>query len=401
MTATSPFFLMLRSRRAYFRRQSFALYLRYAHLLGVLLMLFGVALAERPALLAEPILHFWRAPGSVLADAAWAGTWLACIFVWVRIHRGFIAGGPLASFTRSLPLGVGTAPLVDAAMLLVGLQVFLVPVGLSVWTVATEPGGAGHWFGLRAALLVVLSLHAAHAAATRVAPRAVLIPALGFVALAGAGLGGMLEPAILCAALLAAGAGLAGRLAAAPALDADGRAASPSSLRLGGWGFLLAWQLSLLARRHAHAALPRLGLAIGIQAASLWMIFGVGKLAESSAFLKVGCWLSAATMSGFFYLFWTTRQPLQAWQRSLRYGALRMALAEQACVLGATALLFAGAYAACLLQPGQGGIVGAQLVKHAAGAIFTLALLGAPIIQRHQDGILIKIALLVVTFLLL
>ena len=394
MSPGRPFFLMLSSRRAYFRRESFALYRRYAHVVMVLLALFGVALAERPALLGEPILHFWRAPASPLPDAAWAAAWLVCVFAWVRIHRGFIAGGPLAAYARALPLGVGATPLVDAVMLLAGLQVFLVPVGLAAWTVATEGGGAGQWFGLRAALLGVLSLATAQAAARGLPRAAALVLVLGFLALVSA------APLVLVLATVGLGADLARRLAVAPG-PAAGRAAARPRLRLGGIGFLLAWQCVLLTRRHLHAVLPRLALAIALQAACLWMIFSVGKLAESSSFLKVGCWLTAAIMSGFFYLFWSTRQPLQPYLASLPYGTLRLALCEQVCVLGATALLYGATYAACLLQPEQGAIVGAQLLGHAPASLATLALLGLPTIQRHQDGMLIKVALLVATFLLL
>jgi len=346
-----PFFLLLRSRRAWYRRQSFVLYLRYGHVLAVLLALTGPALIERPAVLAEPILHFWRHPGALLANAGWACAWLGCVFVWVRVHRPFIAGGALAGYVRSLPETVRAAPLVDAAMLLVSLQVFLVPIGIAAWTIA-QGGGLDAVFAAYAIVLAALTL-----AVARLAARG------------------------------------AGRRTWRPADSAEPGGA--------GFLFLLRLQCIVLARRHPHAALPRIALAIGIMATSLWPVFGAGKLAESSAFVKVGCWLTIAVMSGFYYLFWSTRQPLQAFLASLPRGVLRMALSEQLLVLGATMLLFAGAWGACLLQGASGAPVAAQLLRHGAASLAVLPLLGLPLIQRHQDGMLLKVAILVASFLIL
>jgi len=348
-----PFFLLLRSRRAWYRRQSFALYLRYGHVVAVLLALTGPAMIERPELLAEPILHLWRGQGSLLSDAGWALAWLACVFVWVRVHRTFIAGGALATYLRSLPDAVKAMPWVDGAMLLVSLQVFLVPIGIAAWTIA-RGGGADMLFAGRAALLAVLTLVVARFAAS-------------------------------------ARTGSRRRKA---------RASTPAPIG-GGFLFLLRLQCIVLARRHPHATVPRLALASAILAASLWMVFGVGKLAESASFVKVGCWLVIAVMSGFHYLFWTTRQPLQPYLASLPHGALRMLLSEQLLVLGATGLLFAGAWAACLLQPAYGDLVAGHLLRHGAAGLAVLPLLGLPVIQRHQDGMLLKVAILVVSFLLL
>ncbi|MCD2518970.1 hypothetical protein LQ564_21960 [Massilia sp. G4R7] len=353
MAPESPFFLLLRSRRAWYRRQSFALYLRYGHVLAVLLALTAPALIERPEVLAEPILHAWRHPGDLLGNAAWACAWLGCVFAWVRVHRPFIAGGALATYVRSLPETVRAAPLLDGAMLLVSLQIFLVPIGLAAWTIARGGGGgAGAAFAAYAAALAVLTLVVAR------------------LALRGAG-----------------------RRAWTPAA-----AAGP-----GGAGFfcLVKLQCIVLARRHPHAALPRLALAGAIMATTLWLVFGAGKLAESSSFVKVGCWLAVAVMSGFHYLFWSTRQPLAPFLASLPRGTLRMALSEQLLVLGATGLLFAGAWAACLLQGAVGSPVAAQLLRHGAAGLAVLPVLGLPLIQRHQDGMLVKVAILVASFLLL
>ncbi len=352
MAPESPFFLLLRSRRAWYRRQSFALYLRYAHVVAVLLALTGPALIERPELVAEPILHLWRGGGSLLSDAGWGLGWLACVFVWVRVHRPFITGGALAAYLRSLPEAVKAAPYVDAAMLLVSLQVFLVPIGIAAWTIA-RGGGAGLLFAAQAALLAVLTLVVARFAAGR-------------------------------------------RDATGPQAAAASRA--PDGAR---FLFLLRLQCIVLARRHLHATVPRLALAIAILAASLWMVFGVGKLAESASFVKVGCWLVIAVMSGFHYLFWTTRQPLQPFLASLPHGTLRMLLSEQLLVLGATVVLFAGAWAACLLQPAHGELVAGQMLRHGVASLAVLPVLGLPIIQRHQDGMLLKVAILVASFLLL
>lgn len=398
MTA-HPFFLLLRSRRAWFRRQSFALYLRYAHVLGVVVALCGPMLLERPALPAEPILHFWREPGSLGANAAWAGIWLAVVALWARIHRGFIAGGALAAYARSLPLAPRTLRQVDAAMLLVSLQVLLVPAGLAAWQVATHEGGAA-WFPLRAVLLALLSLGAAQAAAMRPSALSLATLCAGYVLLAGAGAYGPFEPLVLALGSAGMLAGLRSALAADPAPIAPGRTRRAGGTRSGGMRFLLAWQARVLVRGHAHAALPRIAFGTSLLAACLWMIFSVGKLAESSAFLKVGCWLIAAVLSGLFHVFWTARAPLADWLRSMPSGTLRVAMAEQGCVLGLHVLFLGAGYAVCRLQE-EGGIVAAQLLQHGVASLLTLALLGAPILQRHKDGVLLKFVVLVLTFLIL
>lgn len=396
MAPEHPFFLLLRSRRAWYRRQSFALYLRYAHVLAVLLALSGPALAERPELLAAPILHFWRAPGDPVSNAGWAFAWLACVFVWVRVHRPFVAGGALAGFVRSLPGAVRAGPFVDAAMLLVSLEVFLVPVGLAAWTVA-RGGGGDALFAAQALLLAVLTLGVARLAMGGAGRLAWVLHAASFAALCGGS-----GPVSMSIAAVVTGAAVTRMLASAHTVLRAGRVQATGRSPNGASAlFLLRLQCIVLARRHLHATLPRLALAVGIMAASLWMVFGVGKLAESSAFVKVGCWLAIAVMSGFYYLFWTTRQPLQPFLTSLPRGAMRMALSEHLLVLGASGLLFGGAWAACLMQPAHGDLVAAQLLRHGAAALAVLPLLGLPLIQRHQDGMLIKVAVLVASFLLL
>jgi hypothetical protein len=391
-----PFFLLLRSRRAWYRRQSFALYLRYAHVLAVLLALTGSALAERPEMLAAPILHFWRSPDDPLANAGWAFAWLACVFVWVRVHRPFVAGGALAAFARSLPGAVRAGPFVDAVMLFVSLQVFLVPIGLAAWTVA-RGGGSDVLFAAQALLLAVLTLGVARLAMGGAGRLAWVLHVAGFVALCGGpGALGISIAAVVTGAAVTRMLASAHTVLRLGRVQAAGRSPSGTSAL-----FLLRLQCIVLARRHLHATVPRLALAVGIMTASLWMVFGVGKLAESSAFVKVGCWLAVSVMSGFYYLFWTTRQPLQPFLASLPCGAMRMALSEHLLVLGASGLLFAGAWAACLMQPAHGDLVAAQLLRHGAAALAVLPLLGLPILQRHQDGVLIKVAILVASFLLL
>lgn len=368
----------------------------------VLLALFGLMLVDRPALLAEPILHFWREPGTLLANAGWAAAWLAIVGVWVRIHRGFIKGGALAAFTRSLPNAVRVAPLVDAALLFASLPVFLLPTGLAVWTVAASAGGAGGWFPLRAALLAVLSLGVAQWAAALARRSTLVLLAPGFLVLAGLGQYGAFEPVVLATATLLAAAAVLRDMLRPPSPRPAGRAlAASSAARLPGMAFLVSLQAAALVRRHQHAALPRIGLAIAVQVACLWMIFSVGKLAEASAFIKVGCWITVGAMSGFFHLFLTMRQPIQPYLRSLPHGLLRMALSEQLFVAGMTVIVYAAAYGACLLQPGPGEAVAAQLLRHGAASLVALPLLALPVIQSHKDGLLLKLPILVVTFLLL
>jgi len=396
-----PFFLLLRSRRAWFRRQSFALYRRYAQVAGVLLMFGGVLLAERPSLIAAPILHFWRPPGSLFANAGWAAAWLGVVYVWVRIHRGFVLGGAMAGFARSLPGGVRAGPLVDAAMLLISLQIFLLPIGVAAWTVA-QGGGAGWAFAARAVLLAMLTLGTALLAlggSQRIGGTLLA----GWVVLCGAGAaaGGPMESLAMLLAALSVGAVVlrAMKGGVAPPLARSLRVAPPAPAGPDAL-FLLRLQCLVLARRHPHAALPRVLFAASILLAGLYMIFGVGKHGESDAFVQVACWAAIAVMSGFFHLFWNTRQPLQAWLSSIPHGVLRMALAEQALVVGATALLFGAAWIASMVQPEHGAVVAGQVLRHGGFALLVLPLLGLPVIQRREDGVLFKFVILVASFLL-
>jgi hypothetical protein len=109
------------------------LYRRYAQVIMVFLLLFGILLKERPSLLAEPLLHFWRAPGQLLPDLAFGLAWTALVTAWTSIHGPFIRGGALARYSRSLPLPRPALKLVDLSVLGLSMPVFLLPLLVALW----------------------------------------------------------------------------------------------------------------------------------------------------------------------------------------------------------------------------------------------------------------------------
>ncbi|GGB92673.1 hypothetical protein GCM10011572_13320 [Pseudoduganella buxea] len=396
MVERQAFLMLYRVRHAHFRRQSLALYRRYGHALMIFLALFGMAVAERPALLAEPLLHFWRAPQPWPANLAHVAAWLALVTVWAGIHRAFIRGGALAAYSRSLPLGDRAAPLVDLAILYASLAIFLVPFAVALWTVlrAGDPGGADGRFPLYLAVFAGLTLAVARSAVFGPArcSRAVqggTIAALVFAHLLPAG-----WPAtVLLAAALPcclADAITAPAHQAGPARGAGGTAPGRGHPILQ----LARIQASLLVHRHGQAALARLLLAAAPQAACWWLVVPLAKHAESAIFVHLACALTAALTSGFFHTFHVARQPLVPYLRSMAFAAWRLTLAEHLLVLGATATLY-GIALACLAAGLGSAAAGAVMLGPALYWLAWLPLLGLPLIQRHKDGILVKFGLLI------
>ncbi len=401
MVERQAFLALYRVRQAHFRQQSLALYRRYGHALMLFLALFGMAVAERPALLAEPLLHFWRTPQPWPSNMAHVSAWLALVTVWAGVHRAVIRGGALAAYSRSLPLGDRAAPLVDLAILYASLAIFLVPFAVALWTVirAGDPGGAGGRFPLYLAVFAGLTL--------AVARSAVFGPARYSRAMQGGAVG-----ALVFAHLLPAGWPATVLLAAAlPCCLADAivgparqaRATRGTGAPIAGRGHpilqLARIQGGLLVHRHRQASLARLLLAAAPQAACWWLIVPLGKHAESAIFVHLACALTAALTSGFFHAFHVARQPLMPYLRSIPFAAWRLSLAEHLLVLGATAILY-GIALACLAAGLGVAAASATMLGPALYWLAWLPLLGLPMIQRHKDGILVKFALLIAALIL-
>jgi hypothetical protein len=407
-----PHFLALFAlRRRYLRAQSQALYKRYGQALGIALAFFGLVLVERPTLLAAPILHFWGDPGNWQAGLAYLGGWLFVVGLWARVHRGFVRGGAFADFARTSSQGQRVGSALDLALVLVALQWCAIPFAIAAWTVATDaaPGGApGVAPGIAAGrfwacFLVLLLLTVASA-------RAVVFGAGRMRCLR---LGGAFA-LLLCAGLPASGVtGVLLALGAAALLLVD--LARPSSARAAhrhdsgatgvlrgpGMFFLLQLQWRALRRAHLHVAAPRIGLALLLHAACWWMIYSVGKHHDAAAFIKLACCLSAYALAGLYYAFWETRQAIAPFLRSLPFGTAKAVLAENLVVLGVAAAVFALAWLGYRYAVVDGPDMQAWLLRCAGLSMLLLALLGAPILQRHPHGVAFKVALCVAALMLM
>lgn len=344
-----PFGTLFLLRRRYFAAQAQALYARYAHALVICLALFGLALVERPTLLAAPILHFWRDPADWRTGSIYVAGWLLAVAVWARVHRPFVRGAALAGFARASLHGGRVAPALDLALLLVALQWWSLPFAVAFWTVATSPAsppGADGLFPLYVLGLVLLTLTVAHAVVFG-----------------------------------------AGRARGAHRTDASGVLRAPALV------FLMLLQVRSLWRGHLHVALPRIGAALLVHAASWWMICQVGKRQDAAGFIAVACAVSAYALGGLYYAFWRARQPLEPFLRSMPFGITKALAAEHLVVLGLGGSIANLVWLVYRAAPGSSPDLLSILARCLGLSLLLLALLGAPVLQRHQYGAAFKAAL--------
>jgi len=344
-----PFGALFLLRRRYFAAQSRALYARYAHALVICLALFGLALVERPTLLAAPILHFWRDPADWRTGLMYVAGWLAAVALWARVHRPFVRGAALAGFARASLHGGRVAPALDLALLFVALQWWALPFAVAFWTVATSPApppGADGFFPLYVLGLILLTLAVAH------------------VVVFGAD-----------------------RARGARRTDASG------VLRVPALVFLTLLQLRSVWRSHLHVALPRIGAALLVHAASWWMICQVGKRQDAAGFIALACAVSAYALAGLYYAFWRARQPLEPYLSSMPFGVAKVLAAEHLVVLGLGGSIGILVWLVYRAAPGSSPDL-LPMLAHCLGlSLLLLALLGAPALQRHRYGAAFKAAL--------
>ncbi|WUR12199.1 hypothetical protein E7V67_021220 [[Empedobacter] haloabium] len=388
----APGLTLYRWRMAYFVRASATLYRRWSHVLAVALALGGLALLERPELLAGPLPHFRVAPADWALGAAAAVGWLGVVLAWASMHRDAVRGGLLAQYAASLPVAARSRLLVDLALLAAALAVFAVPFGAALLFAARahDLGGTDGRFPVYLTVLAVLTVLAARAAVFGWTNGARILLTAGIAVLAGAPL--LASPWIANALLAGSATGacilLARPLPAMPLCDGDDQG------RATGWLLLLRLQGQLLGQ-HAHAVLVRLAAAAVPLCGALWLIVDVGNVADAPVLLHIAAALGAGIMSGFFNQFVTGRAPLAAWLRALPWALPRLVLAEHLLVWAGTALLFGAAWAVLAAAFGAATAVPTTMLHAGAYWLAWLPLFGLPVIVRHRDGILFKIALAV------
>lgn len=400
---SSPFAALFALRRRYFRAQSRALYQRYGHALGIFGAFLAVVLVERPTVLAGPLLHAWRDPADWRTGLCYLIGWAAVVAVWARVHRGFVRGAALAVFVRTTPHGARIAHRLDLALVLVALQPFALPFVIAAWTVLaadafSAAGAARFWGTFVVMLLSTVALARAVVFETGRA-RWLRLFAAGAMPTCAGPLGTGPAGVLLAAAALLLAADLAWPIMPRKAARRD--ASATGTLRGPGLWFLVRLQWSALWRSHRQVLLPRTGFALALLAAAWWMIYSVGKHADAHGFIKVACCATAYLLSGLYYAFWSARQPLQPFLRSLPLGMHRTLAAEHVAVLGVGMLVFAVAWLGYRCLPAEGPVLLDWLAYCALSSLALLALLGAPILQRHQQGVVGKVALTVTLLLLL
>lgn len=390
-----PFLALFALRRRYLREQSQALYKRYGHAIAIFGAFFALVLVERPSMLAAPILQFWRDPLDWGANLAWMIGWLAIVGLWARVHRGFVRGAAFAVFARTASHGHRHAARLDMALLLVDLQWFSIPFAIAAWVVVAAGTGTILFWGC---FLVILVLTIAVARAVVFgAGRTSLLRLTGALALLAA------APLLDGWPLLAAFAALSFDLAHPPSGRASTRARGAATGRLRGPGLWFLFQMILrsLWRAHLHVVLPRVGLSLLLHALAWWLVYRLGKQQDAAGLIKLACCASAYALAGLYYAFWQARQPIEPFLRSLPFGVARMLVAEHLVVLGLGAALSGLAWLAHTLAPAGSLELTPWLLRCAGFSLLLLALLGAPILQRHQYGVVMKVALTVAAILLI
>lgn len=391
----TPFLALFALRRRYLREQSQALYRRYGHAIAIFGAFLSLVLIEQPSVLAAPILHFWRDPLDLGASLAHVAGWLMVVVLWARVHRAFVRGAAFAVFARSGSHGHRLAPMLDLALLLVALQWFAIPFAIAAWVVlAAGTGTILFWASFGVMLLATM---AAGRAAVFGAGRASLVRLAAALALlvSAPPLGGW--PLFISLGLLAFDLARppAARVPTAVDHGVTGRLRGP------GLWFLFLLHGRSLWRAHLHVALARIGLTVLVHALCWWLIHRVGKQQDAAGFIKLAWCASAYWLAGLYYAFWQARQPLQPFLRSLPFGVARTLAAEQLVVLGLGAALSGLAWLAHALAPAGSPDLTPWLLRCAACSLLLLALLGAPILQRHQYGVPMKVALTVAALLLI
>lgn len=390
-----PFLALFALRRRYFAEQSHLLYKRYGHALGIFGAFFALVLVERPSLLAAPILQFWRDPLDWRANLGHVIGWLVVVALWARVHRGFVRGAAFAVFARTSRHGYHLASTLDLALLLVALQWFAIPFAIGAWVVvAAGTGTLLFWACFAVMLLLTLALARAAVFGAGRARCLRLLAASGLLVAAPLAAG---WPLAACLGLLAFD--LARPVA--PRTSARRDDSATGILRGPGLWFLFVLQCRALLRSHGHVVLPRVGLAPLLHALAWLLIYRFNKQDDAAGLIKLACCAGAYALAGLYYAFWEARQRIEPFLRSLPFGVPRILVAEHLAVLGLGAVVAGLAWVAHAQAPAGSPDLTPWLLRSAGLSLVLLALLGAPLLQRHPYGVVMKIALTVTALLLM
>lgn len=374
-------FPLLQMRVRFFRVQTRSLYERYLDAGFLFALLFAPALSQAPALVLRPVLIFLEAP-SAWREPAPVLIWLALAAVWARIHRGFIQGGQLAGFVRSLPIPGMRLRLVDLAMLAMGMSVFFLPLAFGAWEAlrSDQAAGAGGRFWLCLALLALLTLSLARDLVYGAHARSRYVHLLAVAALLSPP---VLHPVLGKAWVLCAlSACLAANLVLARVDTARGARARLAWLEKLAWCpplVLLFTTVRRFLRTQWHDSMARILWACLPLAFCWWMLEVVGKREDAQLFTHAALGGFTGILAGCYRSLLDGRAALSAYARSMAHGERILALCDHVLVVS---------IAAAILLPWlglfEGGPTGASTLALFCFYGALLVLLGSRRIQLHK-----------------
>lgn len=324
--------------------------------------------------------------------------------MWTTIHRKFVAGESLASYSRTLPGSTKIAGLVDLTILCVSLQIFVIPVAVAIWIAVQSHSIAGSDGLFPAYLISIFLLTISVAKSTVYGPRisSKLSQTVGFVALTLSNLyvNNLLALITLIASQLflfydLSQSSILRRIENGPPTSATFGYLRPYPIL-----FMLRLQCTILYRQYLLATLSRTSIAIFPQFAACWLIFSAGKHQDARVFLIFCCGFTTAVMSGFYFTFFEARKNMRPFIRSLPLGPMRVALAENMWVVSATAAVFLMTFSALCFVEDADSILRRDFLSASAYSLLWLPLLGLDFIQQHKDAILIKFTIIAASLII-
>lgn len=385
---------LLRMRLSFFRNQTKGLYDRYLDVCFLLALLFAPALIQTPTLIASPILAFFEHPFATWRNLVPLLTWLGLAVVWARIHRGFIRGGQLARFVRSLSISELELRLVDVAMLVLGMAIFAAPIAIAAWTALHAEQAAGadgrFWFYLPLLAILPLSLARGIVYGGLRRDRLILLLTL-FVLLSPAALSTVARhELVLCILSATLAAGMVRRRQE----PENGGSTHLAWLEKFAWCAPVVFLLSNFRRFlniQWHDSVARMLWSILPLAFSWWMIDSVGKMNDAPMFVHFALGSFTGILAGSYRPLLDSRAVLTNYARSFGYGERILVIADHILVLTLATVLLAPWLLLLATKPEL--FSGIQLVALFVFYTGLLVLLGSPWVQLHKRTAIVKFAI--------
>ena len=397
---SNSFAILYQVRQKFLYLSTRTLYRHYSHLVILFLAFFGMLVREKPEVLAWPILHFASHPSDIAMSAVALATWQILVWCWTAIHRKGVSGDHFWTYSQSLALSRYLRQSVNLMILFVCLSIFWIVIGFASFRtlLSSHPSGVDGNFWVYIFLFLLLTLSVANIAAfsTTLGVQAshvvaslalVLVPALIDDRFAGATL--VLFFPILLRHIFSP--------VSASAIPSLVQRTVPGYARRYP-GFVLAGIQGRVLLQHMHAVLPRIAAAGLISVLSHWLIGIPGKLDDDRRiFFHIACAASIAILSGLYFLQSSARMKIDSWLSTTALGYIRWKLVENAIVGGIVGAVFLPSY---VIHQVNSSFDPYYLLKTYLFYLTLLPILGVDWITRHQNAMLIKLAIVVFAFIL-